>query len=378
MNWAMNHKESSKYAILAETALRENHLQKASELYRLAAEHEVKALTFLDSNKLRTLGITVVSAVSLYYKANEFEKAEHLSYQYLSNKNLPAFAAEQLRDIIQTIWNEKVFHENNLEFTKGEVLVSVSGGEVVTGGAPLELVIGKVNEISRYFYRTIEMLLNKPLRKSGNPDNEIMQQCRPWLFQAPPGSYQFAIRVQKPIQPNFFEDEMPQIEEITSKFIQIVDATSNDDPTLLKNVIPNEEYRATFLKMTRNLSPTGKSFGKLEIKPTGDFDLKPVVLIPDSREIINKVIKTSKPELTKQEKKEEEIRLIGVLRGLHLDKDWIEVTIYENNEEEHIKIHETGEIVDDIIGSMVNRQVIVDTLKNPKGKYLFKDIQVDE
>ena len=69
MNWAMNHTESSKYASLAEVALRENNPQKATELYRLAAEKEVDAIKVLDSTKLRTLGITAVSAVSLYYKA---------------------------------------------------------------------------------------------------------------------------------------------------------------------------------------------------------------------------------------------------------------------------------------------------------------------
>ena len=381
MTWTMNHTESSNYAGLAEIALKDNEPQKAIELYRLAAEKEVDSLKFLDSTKVRTLGVTVVSAVSLYYKANEFEKAEYLSHQYLANENLPSFATEQLKDLLQTIWNEKIFQNYDIEFTKGEVLVSVSGGEIVTGGAPLELVLGKVNDISRYFYRTIEMLLHKPLRKRGNPDNEIMQQCRPWLFQAPPGSYQFAVRVQKPVQRNFFEDEMPQVDQITNKFIEIINATSQGDQDQLERVIPDEEYRATFLKMTRNLAPTGKSFGKLEIKSTGDSDLESVVLIPDSREIINEVIKTPKNDFRKTEEKEEDVRLVGVLRGLHLDKDWIELTVYKNDKEEHIKISKTGEVVDDIIGSMVNRRVIVDTLrssKNSREAYYFKDIQIDE
>lgn len=374
----MNHTESSNYAGLAEIALKDNEPQKAVELYRLAAEKEVDALKFLDSNKVRTLGVTVVSAVSLYYKANEFNKAEYLSHQYLANGNLPSFAVDQLKDLLQTIWNERILQNYEIEFTKGEVLVSVSGGEVVTGGAPLDLVSGKVNEISRYFYRTIEMLLHKPLRKRGNPDNEIMQQCRPWLFQAPAGSYQFAVRVQKPLQQNLFEDEMPQIDEVTNKFIEIINATSQGNQEELERVVPDEEYRETFLKMTRNLAPTGKSFGKLEIKPTGESDLESVVLVPDSREIINEVIRIPKNDSKKFEEKEEKVRLIGVLRGLHLDKDWIEVTVNKNDKEEHIKISKTGEVVDDIIGSMVNRRVIVDTLKNSKGSYYFKDIQIDE
>ena len=60
MTWAMNHTESSRYASLAEISLRENDCEKAKELYRLAAEKEIKALAGLHSNKPRTLGITVV------------------------------------------------------------------------------------------------------------------------------------------------------------------------------------------------------------------------------------------------------------------------------------------------------------------------------
>ena len=118
MNWVLNHNESSKFAGLAEMALKQNDRTGAKELYMLAAQKEVEALNFLDSTKLRTLAVTVVSAVSLLYKAKEFNAAESLSYQYLANHNLPPFAVEQLQDLLQTIWNEKIFLSHEIEFTK--------------------------------------------------------------------------------------------------------------------------------------------------------------------------------------------------------------------------------------------------------------------
>lgn len=374
----MNHIESSQFASLAEIAFRKSNFAEAKDYYRKAGELEVRALGELDHSKVRTFGVTVVSAVSLFYKAHDFERAEQLSHMYLGQEGLPPFASEQLRDLLQTIWNDKALESHDIQFTHGEVLVSVSGGEVVTGGAPLELVLTKVNDISKYFFRTIELLLEKPLRKKGNPEPYIQQQCRPWLFQAPAGSYQFAVRVQKPMQPSFFEEDVPKVEEITSTFIRIVNASSLANHSELERLVPDKEYRETFLKMTRNLAPTGKTFDKLEIKPTGDTDLEPVVLIPESRNTINKAIKKPMGIPKEGEREGRETRFLGLLRGLHLDKDWIEVSVADGDAESHIRIFRTGEVIDDIVGPMVNRQVIVDTIRTPSGQYHFRDIQIDE
>ena len=80
---------------------------------------------------------------------------------------------------------------------------------------------------------------------------------------------------------------------------------------------------------------------------------------------------------TDEEIELKEEQLSGILRALHLDQDWIEISIPE---EEHIplKIHQTGDVIDDIVGPMVNQKVIVDVLVKPDGTYLFRDIQSEE
>jgi hypothetical protein len=67
---------------------------------------------------------------------------------------------------------------------------------------------------------------------------------------------------------------------------------------------------------------------------------------------------------------------VGILRGLQLDKDWIEVRA--DGEEGTIRIYQTGDIIDDIVGSMVNHRVIVDVSERPDGKMIFRDIQSEE
>jgi hypothetical protein len=81
-----------------------------------------------------------------------------------------------------------------VSFASGQVVVSVKGREVVTGGAPLDAVLDKVQIIQSLFFRAAEYLKNIPLRKKGPPSKELQAQCGPWLFQSVPGSYQFAGR----------------------------------------------------------------------------------------------------------------------------------------------------------------------------------------
>ena len=375
MSWLKNHSDSEKLASLAYLALKNGKVSKAEKMFKQAAEFEEKALSFIDPSKKRTLGITAVSTVALYFKGKNFVKAEHISHKWLAQDEFPEFAAIQLQTILQTIWNEKTFRKAGVEFTKGTVLVSVSGGMIVQGGAPLDLIHRKVDEVKNLFYRTIEMQLNRPFRRHGTPSSDIQEQFRPWLFQAEPGSYQFAVRVQKPAQLPLFPDGSPEIEEVTGKFFEILEAAAKESHEDLLDIVPDKDYRESFLKLTRNLAPTGKSFETLKIKSATDVESLPITFKPESRKALNKSLRTAKKK-SGVDTKIEEKQLVGVLRALHLDKDWIEINIPE--ETEAIRVYQTGDVIDDIVGPMVNQRVLVDVLLTAEGKYLFQDIQSDE
>lgn len=315
-----------------------------------------------------------MSAASLWYKAHDPKMAQQVAYQSLSSEILPAFASQQLRQLLQTIWSDEIRANSGVEFTKGEVLVSVSGGDVVYGGAPLDMILQKVRDVRGIFFRTIELLLRQPHRTKGEPSLEIQEQCRPWLFQAPAGSYQFAVRIEKPRQLPMFPTGMPEIEEITQTFMEIVRASAEESGERLKEIVPDNEYRSTFLKMTRNMAPTGKAFEKMEIKAADELMVDPVVLTPESRQLISEIIRPPRKSTDKEESPPRQIR--GVLRALSLDSDWLEVVL-TGGEKEKIRVLETGEMIDDIIGRMVNRRVVVDVFMK-RGKPYFLDIQLDD
>ncbi len=63
--------------------------------------------------------------------------------------------------------------------------------------------------------------------------------------------------------------------------------------------------------------------------------------------------------------------LHGVLRAVHLDKDWLEITAEEGASH---RVYSVGEEVDDVLGPLVNKPVIV-YVKPMGGKSRFLDIE---
>jgi len=374
VSWGRFHRESESLAASAESALRESDQERARELYLKAAALEEKALAALDMKKRRTVGITAVSAVALYYKAKAYREAETLACRWLSGPNLPDFAVLQIKELLQFLWADVAVGRDAIRFAPGDVLVSVRGGEVVHGGAPLDLIVRKVSEVEKLFYRVAEFLLEKPHRIRGEPSREIKDMARPWLFQAAPGSYQFMVRVQEPQQKDLFtETGAPQVSEVARTFLKIVRASADDPEGALPGLVPNPEYRKTFLRMTRNLAPSGKAFERIEMREATESSGHAVSLAAPVRKEINATLKKQrKPD---GERKAEEVR--GILRAVHLDQQWLEVADPQDPAK-LTRIGKTSEVLDDIVGPMVNHMVVVETLVDRQGRHTFQDIQRDE
>lgn len=372
MTWLDHHKASEATASAAHDAKRDGKAESAKLLFAEAAAEEIVALEFVKAEeKPRTFGITAVSAVALSYKAGELVQAERLAHTILADQALPAFAVDQLRGLLQTIWNEQAQASAGVKFVPGQVTISVDGGEVVRGGAPLDLVVERVQTIQSLFYRTAEFLKSLPLRKHGPATKPIQDLCRPWLFQSVPGSYQFTVAIQGPSQTDLFKDGTPEPALVASTFMTILEGAVSDPAHALANVVPDAEYRNTFLKLARNLAPTGRSFTHMEIRSS---ELRaPVLLTRDSRKTMTQAIRSeltgkSVPAATDQ------FVLKGILRAVHLERDWLELYV----DDKPVHIDGVGETIDDVIGPMVNHAVAVQVTRDAKGTYRFLDIEPDD
>ena len=367
MSWIEHHESSERLASQAEMAVRENRRDEALALYARAADAEERAVADLDRSKTRTVGVSAVSAAALHYKANRLARAEQAAIRGLGFDRLPAFARDQLRLLLQSIWSERVRERAGARFARGEVLISVQGGEVVPGGAPLDLIADKVTTVRSIFHRTAEFLSGLAHRRRGAPSRHVQESCRPWLFQTAPGSYQFAVAIQEEYQPNFLEPELRSPREVADCFLRILRVGIDDPEESFAKVVPPPDYRSTFLKLTRNLAPDGKTCDRLEIRSPAES--RPLSLDTDVRRNLGRVLRKTRQE---NETPTARLELRGVLRAVHLDEDWLELTMGS----EHVRVDAMTEEADDVIGPLVNRPVIV-YASIVAGKRRFVDIEAD-
>ena len=347
MTWAETHQKSADLAFRA-GQMRSGSWADAEGLYRQAAAYELEALDKIPLEKHQTRAVFGLSAASLLFKGGEFERAANLSLQLL-NGPLPSNIEDQLRAVIQAVWTEEAKRKSDKKFLPGQVIVSLSGGEILVGGAPLDVIVSKVQNIQSLFIRTIEYLSELPFRSRGPAPAEVRDYCRPWLFQAAPGSYQFAVSVEAPRQSDMFKGHV-EPQHVTDKFLDIVQAASDPNENALERVIDREDYREAFVKLTRTLSPTGRAYEKVRIYSYDNP--KEVTLTGDSRSYTNEhvqaMLQTAAPS-------SEVVHVIGTLRALDLDKDWLEIDVKGR----HQRVTGLEDAIDDIIGPLVNRSVRV-------------------
>lgn len=374
MSWNEHHSRSEKLVAEAELLRRTGEHERAGEVYCNAAKEEAVAFDALSVEKVRTRGITAVSAVALFYKGHDYAGAERTAYHCLTAGSIPGFAEAELRNLLQIIWTTSSAEKAGVRFVAGDVLVSVKGGQVIHGGAPLELIVRKVEGIQAVLFRTVEMLLDRPFRRRGEPAGDVQSMFRPWLFQAPAGSYQFAVRMQEPEQMQLWNENRPKLERVAETFFQVLRASANDPDKELTNLVPDAQYRAAFLNLTRNLSPSGKTFDRLEVRDASAPDEPLVTLGSETRTGLNSAIRKLKPSLAQAE--DEPTTIAGTLRALHLDQDWLEIS-RAGDPIEHIRVEDAGDALDDVVGPMVNRQVVVSAIKRGT-KYLYRDIELSE
>jgi len=369
MSWSSLHAQSEQYAIEAALKLREQNRNEARALYDKAADAEEQALQYLEKSKVRTRGITAVSAVALWFKAAQYQRAEQLAYKLLADSDIPEFACENIKTLVQAIWTEGAKQKAGVTFIPGQVLVSVKDGETVPGGAPLDLIVQKVQTIQSMFFRTVEYLNGVIHRKAGSPARELQEACRPWLFQSIPGSYQFAVAIQKPRQSDFFKEDI-EPDQLATHFLEIVRASSGEDERELEALIEDATYRKTFLQLTRNLAPNLQSFERVELRADGE--VHSVCLDSNTRNYINnRLHKKIEPD---REIVPTEETVHGILRAVHLDKDWLDVVV--NGDPLHVE--GLKDTVDDVIGPMVNRSVAVRILRQGTEKPKFVDIELSD
>ncbi len=108
-----NHINAQKLASQASMLLSSGNKKEARKLYAEASVFERKAFYEIPESKVRTRGILAISFVSMLYKAERYDEAEHEISTLLSqNYLLPNTAQKQLHEIFEAVRNKQGLYEN--------------------------------------------------------------------------------------------------------------------------------------------------------------------------------------------------------------------------------------------------------------------------
>lgn len=348
--------------------------------FAAAADLELEAVRLVPLGKPRTRGIFAVSAAALLYKAHRFDDAENAIYRFLLERELTSDARAQLRDLLEAIWDERSLPPG-FEYSGDDFWITMRKGEVGSGTAPLGLLIEKNAEISGLTTRILEFKSGRPFRAHGPADALITERVQARAGQQLPGSYRFLIRLVAPAQVPLFADlpnvTIQGVADAMFSVIRHASSGAHGAAEELKRLVPDEQYRTTMLKIVRNIVPTGKSVGEVEIsrvtKTAAESEpvRASVILTKDTRPILAEVIRS-----TSTQRADERVqRFKGILRAVDLDRDWLVVVTPDGTS---IKCEGAGASVDEIVGPLVNRRVILHA--RPRGlssKLRFVDIEPD-
>src|SRR4051794_23919733 len=102
------HQKAQQLATEAARLLKYGKGAKAEQKYRKAAKLELDAFLKIPADAYRTRGILSVSAVSMLYKANDFDRAERTIFEMLLRDDITGPHRIELRNLLDVIGDEKI------------------------------------------------------------------------------------------------------------------------------------------------------------------------------------------------------------------------------------------------------------------------------
>ncbi|MGI8550204.1 MAG: hypothetical protein ACR2PL_05290 [Dehalococcoidia bacterium] len=365
------HRKAESFMGQAEKLEREGRFEEARRLFQMAAEEEAAAFEHIPRERQKTRGIIAISVVSLRWRGGDLDLAIRDAYRYLSLPDLPAAAVEELEDLISEIRRARQARTLGQSYSGRALEISLRGEAFRYGLAPLDILLLKFEQTRKLLTRTAEWIAQRPFRLQGSVSDEVNQMFSPLVGAATPGSYQFQLRIQTPLQPVLFSLEGTssiRADDVADAFFSVLQVTAGVQQEQLNERLPDRLYRDTFLKLVRNLATGGKGLEEIEIADRSRADLLPVVL----NAAVSREIDRSIPKHTRTT--EEEPEPVGTLRALHLDKNWL--VLVERGREQEYHLAE-GKVLDDVVGPFVNRRVRL-VGSGRRDRYLVDDILLAE
>lgn len=358
------HRQAEQLAGEADLLMARGQVAVARERYRAAADAEAAAFRTILPERPRTRGVLATSAVALYLKGDAVEAGLRLARQLLAiEPDLPDFAIRDIEVLTDDLRLARDFAQKGQSLAIGAYECALMGPGVGHGVAPVDAVVQKVEQVSRFGIRVYEYVSRLPLRK-GPVEPQLRSRFGLLMTEPRAGSFRFQIRFQSEReQLDLFTAGSP-VQDVSGVFGSILEKATHPGGEGLTAMVPQEDYRLTFLKLVRNLTPMGPVVDRVEIRPLSP-DGPPTVLTRQTaltiRQSIDKVSAITE---------EEERSVEGYLRAIHLNANWIGVGPREGKLE---KLSASHDLVEDTLSGLIDRPVAV-TMRRQGRSWVVVDV----
>lgn len=252
------HREAQDLAAQAGLLLRASEGERARELFAHAADLERQALDRIPEGEDRTRGILAVGHVALLYKARRYDDAERHAFAWLAQARLAGSARRHILELVEAIWDERSLFQSGLRLPGEEILVSLRGGSLGAGLAPIDLVSYEL----RSFRNLIECVARWQASQDGNGGDARMELTTRSIFSAE-HSYRFAVRL---LEGSAVGKGLVSPRSVQSSIFRCAETLDQSDWEEFARLVPDLQARRAIAGAVRDLFPEDPRVEEIEIK----------------------------------------------------------------------------------------------------------------
>ena len=255
--------ESDELAVQAEQARNRGDHDGARQLFALAAQLEEAVAQEVAEGSPRLRSLLAISAVALWYKAEEYEQGKHVAYQFLADGDaLIEQGRSQLEELVDRCSRE--FELEKVANDPGMIPVEVKldGGRIRVGLAPASAARKRGVAITQLLTRSAEVLNKAPYRDSG--EAEVVRREQINIYEAPARAASYGLRfyVASGDQQLIDTERGVTPAMVVEKFLTLA-AAAEEGPEALRAALGDEQYARAFMEGFAEIAPDGIDVGEV-------------------------------------------------------------------------------------------------------------------
>lgn len=351
------YQQSQVHIVEANRLLQTEELPAARAAFIRAADLQWSFVNGLPDDRIRTASVYGLSAAILYYKGNDLEAAERLAHMLLSKPHLEGRSRVELRELLARIWNERQMEQMGYRMSSSPLSVVFRYGVILHGLAPTDAVDTPIRSVLNMFQRIAAWKSHLPAERK--PSSVMNERYRAFSSEPVLSSYRIDLYLAEDEQLRLdMPDDagpMPSPDEVMSSFTELIRYASVGDYEGICDLVPEEQYRKTFVMLLRNVVPDGTQVGEIEFRRPSEPKESAVILSSRSKAPLTQMLKREKlvgssSHITDDSGTSE---LLGILRAVDLDENRLRLDQGGDKEE----FNKADDILDDVIGPMLNKRV---------------------